>query len=69
MFDLRTRLQSALDGYRIERQVAIKVMRPDLGASDGPKRFVREMWNADRLRSVRDSMDEHAWLAGYAFDD
>ena len=26
-------------------------------------------WSADRLRSVRDSMGEYPWLAGYTFDD
>ncbi len=69
MSDLPARLQSALDGYRIDRQVAeggmalvflaedlkherrvaIKVMKPELGASEGRERFVREIGIAARL--------------------
>ena len=69
MFDLRTRLETALDQYRIEsqvgeggmavvflaedlkhrRQVALKVMKPDVGASLGSERFLREIDIAAKL--------------------
>jgi len=67
--ELRARLESALDGYRIDRQVAeggmaivflaedlkhhrqvaLKVMKPELGASEGRERFAREIGIAARL--------------------
>jgi serine/threonine-protein kinase len=75
MSDLRTRLDAALDQYRIERQVgeggmavvflaedlrhnrrvALKVMKPDVGAAVGSDRFPRAIdiaaaagtWNAE----------------------
>ena len=69
MSELRTRLDAALDQYRIEsqvgeggaavvflaedskhqRQVALKVMKPDVGASLGSKRFLREIDIAAKL--------------------
>ncbi|MFV1989083.1 MAG: protein kinase, partial [Gemmatimonadota bacterium] len=69
MLDLRTRLETALDRYRIEsqigeggmavvflaedlkhnRQVALKVMRPDVGISLGSERFLREIDIAAKL--------------------
>jgi serine/threonine-protein kinase len=67
--DLRARLDSALDGYRIDRQVAeggmaivflaedlkhdrqvaLKVMKPDLGGAEARKRFTREIGIAAKL--------------------
>ena len=69
MSDLRTRLDTALDQYRIEsqvgeggmavvflaedlkhnRRVALKVMKPDVGASLGSERFLREIDIAAKL--------------------
>ena len=69
MSDLRTRLDAALDQYRIEsqlgeggmavvflaedlkhnRRVALKVMKPDVGASLGSERFLREIDVAAKL--------------------
>ena len=69
MSHLRTRLDAALDGYRIDhqigeggmavvflardlkhsRQVAIKVMKPEIGASLGTERFLREIAIAAQL--------------------
>ena len=63
MSDLRTRLETSLDQYRIEsqvgeggmavvflaedvkhhRRVALKVMKPEVGASLGSERFLREI--------------------------
>ena len=69
MSDLRTRLQTSLDQYRIEsqvgegrmavvflaedvkhhRRVALKVMKPEVGASLGSERFLREIDIAAKL--------------------
>jgi eukaryotic-like serine/threonine-protein kinase len=69
MSDLRTRLDTALDQYRIDsqvgeggmavvflaedlkhnRRVALKVMKPDVGASLGSERFLREIDIAAKL--------------------
>ncbi|MCZ6756511.1 MAG: protein kinase [Gemmatimonadetes bacterium] len=69
MSDLRTRLDAALDGYRIDhqigeggmavvflahdlkhsRRVALKVMKPEVGASLGTERFLREIKIAAQL--------------------
>ena len=69
MSDLRTRLETSLDQYRIEsqvgeggmavvflaedvkhhRRVALKVMKPEVGASLGSERFLREIDIAAKL--------------------
>jgi TolB-like protein/tetratricopeptide (TPR) repeat protein len=48
--DLREQLQSGLaDRYRLERQVALKVLRPELAAVLGAERFLEEIRISARL--------------------
>ena len=51
MSNIAEQLQSALAGrYTIERDVAIKVLHPDLGAALGAERFLSEVRTTARLQ-------------------
>ena len=57
------RLTTALsDRYRLEREVAIKVLHPDLGAALGGERFLSEIRTTARLQPLR----RGCWRGGVA---